>query len=469
MEFGKLLKNCIKKQNLTIYHLAKETGIDRSFLQGVLKGTRKLPKKRFSDIVNSKYFTASQIHQLCEKYFLERFGKDKIERFDYIEKCLKNKIKEDLNSELFLNEVDLHDGTSFHSGKKEILNVIYSIMNRSEINQFISNFDFLNTEVNSIVYKCCKDKKIKNFFHYTTFDKFSSIRNISIVFNSIHYAEIGYITFNHDKLAVTSLMPYYIIADNYFIMYDREVENAVMLNTGFMSNYLKAKISEVKKECTKSVYITENPFDYMELIRTITIKPEQSEVIGFDTGVCPTFITPEIIQSIATPYIKNIPSVTQQLFSHYEAITGIVGDTPSIHSLIVTYDGIDNFVKNGYLSGFPKLLAKPVPVETRSYFLESMLQKEKLGNIVITNPNMFKTNFNLNYQINNNHLIFSASDGTDEPSNYNGKITFCNDVEYITNDFRDYFSYMEMSEKTYSKQVSEEIICNFIRQLEIQQ
>lgn len=46
MQFGKLLKEYIKSQNLTVYQLAKETGIDRSFLQGVLNGTRKLPKKK---------------------------------------------------------------------------------------------------------------------------------------------------------------------------------------------------------------------------------------------------------------------------------------------------------------------------------------------------------------------------------------------------------------------------------------
>ena len=142
MQFGMLLKEYIKKQGLTIYQLAKETGIDRSFLQGVLNGKRKLPKKRFSDIVNSNYFTESQIHALCQEYFLERFGKEKVERFEYLEKGITGKIKEELSTEYPAEFIDIKKETSFFSGRKEVLNLIYTILNHDEIHSFIYNFDF---------------------------------------------------------------------------------------------------------------------------------------------------------------------------------------------------------------------------------------------------------------------------------------------------------------------------------------
>lgn len=119
MHFGKLLKEYIQKQNLTIYQLAKETGIDRSFLQGVLNGKRKLPKKRFSDIVNSNYFTVNQVHDLCEQYFLERFGKDKVERFECIEKGIKGEIKDELNSEFIAERIEIKKEAIFYHRKQE--------------------------------------------------------------------------------------------------------------------------------------------------------------------------------------------------------------------------------------------------------------------------------------------------------------------------------------------------------------
>lgn len=89
--FGDLLKQCINSQGLTVYGLAKETGINRSFLQGVLSGAKKLPQKRFNDVINQRFFTAQQIAMLCEKFFADKIGKKDMQRINYVEKdCAAN-------------------------------------------------------------------------------------------------------------------------------------------------------------------------------------------------------------------------------------------------------------------------------------------------------------------------------------------------------------------------------------------
>lgn len=466
MQFGSLLREYIKKQNLTIYQLAKETGIDRSFLQGILKGTKKLPKKSFSCIVNSNYFTENQIHKLCEEYFLERYGKEKIERFEYIEKGATGKIKEELNTEYPAEIIELKNETSFYSGKKEVLNVINTLLSKDEINHFISNFDFSNNEINRIVYNSCKKGKIKDFFHYVNFDNYSSIRNIHIIFNALHYAEIGYLTHSYQKYSANSLMPYFIIADNYFLSFDETAENAVLLNTDLMSLFLKRKISDIKKECRPLILITDNALEYMKTVSTITVTSLSSIMAGFDNQICPTFITPEIIERIATPEVKNIPSIIQQLTSHYSLIIGNNGQQSLLNFLVVTYDAIKDFVENGYIEGFPRTLANPVPKELRSFFLKALIDKNNLGKLVLTNPHMFKSSYDVNYQINNNYLVIASSQGLKDPDDYNGRITYYTDREIIANDFKDYLDYLAMSEKTYSQEVSRNIIEAFIKQLE---
>lgn len=466
MQFGKLLKDYIKKQDLTVYQLAKETGIDRSFLQGVLNGTRKLPKKRFPDIVNSNYFTENQIHKLCEEFFLERYGKEKIERFEYLEKGATGKIKEELNIEYPAEIIELKKETSFYSGKKEVLNVINTLLSKGEINHFISNFDFSNNEINRIVYNFCKKGIIKDFFHYVNFDNYSSIRNIQIIFNSLHYAEIGYLTYSYKKSYVNSLMPYFIIADNYFLTFDGTGENAVLIDADLMSIFLKKKIDDLKKECHSIVITTDNAFEYMKIISTITVKSTKSIMIGYDNQICPTFITPEIIETIATPAVKNIPSIIQQLTTHYSLVVGGNSESTLLNFLIITYNAIDDFVKNGFLAGFPRILANPVPKEMRSHFLKALLDKSNLEKLVITNPHVFKSTYDLNYQINNNYLVIASSKGLTDPNDFNGTITYHTDSEVIASDFKDYLDYLAMSEKTYSQEVSRNILQAFIKQLE---
>lgn len=466
MQFGKLLKDYIKKQNLTIYQLAKETSIDRSFLQGVLNGKRKLPKKRFSDIVNSNYFTENQIHKLCEEYFLERFGKEKIERFEYLEKGATGKIKEDLNIEYPAEIIELKKETSFYSGKKEVLDVINTLLSKNEINHFTSNFDFSNNEINRIVYNSCKKSKIKDFFHFVNFDNYSSIHNIQIIFNSIHYAEIGYLTYSYKKYSFNSLMPYFIIADNYFMTFDETAENAILIDTDLMSLFLEKKINDLKKECRPLIIITGNALEYMKIVSTITVNSLSSIMAGFDNQICPTFITPEIIETVATPAVKNIPSVVQQLTSHYDLIIGGNSEHTLLNFLVVTYDALDDFVKDGIIASFPKTLANPVPKKMRSHFLKALIDKNNLEKLVLTNPHMFKSTYDLNYQINNNYLVIASSRGLTDPNDFNGSITYYTDSEIIASDFKDYLDYLAMSEKTYSQEVSKNIVEAFIKQLE---
>lgn len=423
-------------------------------------------KKRFSDIVNSNYFTENQIHKLCDQYFLERFGKEKINRFEYLEKGATGKIREELCVEYSAELIELKKEPSFYSSKKEVLNIINTLLNEGEINHFVSNFDFSNNEINRMVYNSCKKGKIKDFFHFVNVDEFSSIRNIQIIFNSLHYAEIGYLTHSYKKHSVNSLMPYFIITDNYFLTFDETAESAVLLDTDLMTLFLKKKINDIKKECRQLIIITDNAFEYMRTVSTITVKSLSSIIAGFDNQICPTFITPEIIEAIATPAVKNVPSIIQQLISHYSLIIGNKNQRSLLNFLVVTYDAIEDFVKNGCIGGFPKSLANPVPKEMRSHFLKALVDKNNLEKLIITNPNMFRSSYDLNYQINNNYLVIASSRGLDDPDDYNGRITYYTDSEVIANDFKDYLDYLAMSEKTYSQEVSKNIIEAFIKQIE---
>lgn len=468
MQFGKLLKEYIKKQDITIYQLAKDSKIDRSFLQGVLNSTRKLPLKRFSDIVNTDYFTEQQVHNLCENYFTERFGNEKLKRFEYLEKALTGKIKEELESQCTAEIIELKKETSFYSGKKEVSNVINTVLNSGKIKNFISNFDFDNEIVNKIVYNCCKQNKISNFFHFVNFDKQSSVKNLQIIFNSIHYAQLGYITYSYKKYTADSLMPYFIIADNHFLVFDETGENCFIINAELMAAFLSEKISKIKKGCQPVVIVSENAFEYMNLATTLSVGSSSKYVAGIDNQMCPTFITPQIMETIATPMVKNIPSIFSQLSAHYELNNSQHAGQALVSSLTITYDVLDNFVKNGILECFPRILADPVPKEMRSHFLKELINEENIEKLIVTDPHMVRFSYDFAYQINSTSLIFSASKGLTEPTDFNGSIVYYSDAESVVEDFKDYLDFFSASEKSFSQKDSKKIVETFIKRAESQ-
>lgn len=466
MQFGKLLKDYIKKQNLTIYQLAKDSGIDRSFLQGVLNGTRKLPQKRFSDIVNTTFFTVNQVHALCEEYFLERFGYEKIKRFECIERGVTGKIKEELKRSYIPAKTDLKKETTFYTGKKNIADLVYSVLNKDEIENFVSNFNFIHSDINRIVYEACQKKKIKNFFHHINLDKVPSIDNIEAIYNSLYYAQIDFPTYYCENSFANSILPYYIVADDYIITYDEDAENAIVFNTKEISLFLRDKAEGIKKVCRPMTIITENALDYMTAVGTITAKSASNIMEGYDNQICPTFITPEIIHEIATPAVKNIPSVIQRLIAYYDMILAKEGNSAPINRLVVSYSAFERFAQTGIIDAFPATLANPVPVKMRSHFFRTLIDKKNLNKLIVTNPNMIKQDCNLNYQINNNYFVIAVSKEDGSPDDYNGRITYYTDDDVITKDFLDFLDYICMSEKTYSEEVSQKIVNAFIQRLE---
>lgn len=463
--FGNLLKEYIKQQGYTIYQIAKETEIDRSFLQGVLTEKRKLPQKRFSDIVNLSFFTPTQVKNLCNLYYLEKYGKEKIERLNKIEQGFKGEIKKEISSPYTLEFKHINDKISFLSNRAEILQVMHTALNTNENECFKSNFSFDDLDINRIVYQACSQRKIKNFFHFTNKNDGSDCHNINILFNSLCYAEEGYYTYISNKnFAFSNLMPYFFFCDKYFIQYDQKCDNAIVFDSKLIKNYLDNTIVEIKQNMDKKVFIKEDAFESQKLIQMITANNKHKTSVSFDNAVGAFFLTSEIIESIATEKIKSIPGIIQHLQSHFAIMLG--SDHKSFTNLYLTYEAVSNFVETGRIPCFPSIYAKNVPSHLRSQLLNNLLDFAKDNTLQITNPQTLPIKYNITAQIGDNNLIVTTCNDLNNPNEHQGKIIYHTDDKLIVDDFLDYYNYISLSEKTFSPNISRQIIQAFVDQLE---
>lgn len=459
--FGELLKDYIKKQKLTVYQLSKDTGIDRSFLQGVLSNKRKLPQKRFTDIINTSFFTANQIHDLCNIYYTEKFGEDKMKRINYINSGFTGNIKKGLDQKIDLKPIRIEINT-FYSGKNEILSVISQILNNDKTHDFYSNFSFSHKEINNIVYRACKEGKIQSFFHYVSENDGTDCKNIEILFNSLHYAEKGYYTYIYSPNTFSSLFPYFILTDEYLLQFDNNADNAYLINADIIGTFVIENLKHIKQIAKKNVIITENAFDLMNQMQIHACFDNLYNTSCFDNTFVASYITREIIQEIATPVIKNynIDRVINQLSSHYKFMLG----KANIQNQIFTYQAIDNFIKTGRIDNFPEEYAYPVPKNMRKPMLEAIIKNS--CHFQMTNPQFFNTSYSIAFQINNNTLLFNTCDDISSQGAYLGKVMYSTENEIIVNDFIDYLNYISTCEKTYSIKASKNLLQNLICGLE---
>lgn len=463
-QFGELLKEYIQTNNYTIYQIAKETGIDRSFLQGVLTGKRKLPQKRFADIVNSSYFIPSQISSLCNAYYLEKLGQEKMKSFEFIEHGLTGKIKEELSKEYKTEKIKLNSISSIN-GHKEVLSLIYTVLHLESSVNFASNFDFNNSEINRMVYNLCTKKQFKSFFHYVSTKEASSYDKLNIFFNSCHYAEIGYTTYLYKKGLFSEFLPYFILTDKYFIQYDNDCENAIILYADAVNAIMEDKLNKIKSECTSDVYICNDGFESMKTIYLLSASSKQQSLYVIENNVCSWFCDSDIISNIATNEIKSIPAIINQLESHYFLMLG--NKNNAIKKFQVTYNGIEEFIQTGRIDAFPQKYAQNVPMHLREKVINNILKMfENSNSLNIINSQHFTTNYKFELQINNNKLIFGSCNDINEPDEFISKSIYSTDDKQMVEDLIDYIEYISVSEKSYDCETSKDILKAFVHKLE---
>jgi len=463
--FGALLRQYIKLQGFTIYQIAKETGIDRSFLQGVLSEKRKLPQKRFSEIVNLSYFTPAQLSRLCNAYYIEKLGKDKIKRLQRIEYGILGKIKEELKTPILFDGTYSYE-TGFLNGRNEVLHAIHTALSKDEIKCFYSNFSFENQEINRIVYHACIRKRIFDFFHFVQKNDGSDCRNINIIFNSLHYAEAGYIThITNVPSTATNFMPYFIFTDSSLILYDEKSENGIIMPSKPVGQYMSNYISHIKCGAKQNVFISTDPFEAQTRIQNYAVSQSIHYARSLDNAVGSLFITPQIIEAIATKKVSNIPAVITRLQTHFDLILG--KEDKCLKELCLTYEALENYVHTGRIPSFPPANASNVPHELRSQLLLNLLRyAENDGKLQITNPQTLPMTYSFVGQITNRTLTITTCEDLSLPMAHQEQNMYFTDEQITVEDFYNYYDYLSSSEKTFSPEISKSILQSFIKELE---
>ena len=456
--FGQLLKEYISKQGMTVYQLAKDIHMDRSFLQGVLSDNRKMPQKRFTDLLDSAAFTSSQMHQLCDAYFTEKFGEAEMERFRKIEYGLAGNYKKDLQTNPEVTPAPLTLAT-FYAGRSQVLSVIQGMIAEGTAQTFYSNFPFSDREINRIVYAACKRKQFLDFLHITAERDCANGSRIEAMFFALHYAEIGYLTDFSSENDFSCFFPYFIYTEKYFLQWDRHAEHAQLCSSAAVEPFISQVLENGKGASLGKILITENAIDYMEKTGVLALANNDS-FISIDNTMCPAWLSPDIIQEIATPMIRSMPNVLDQLAIHY----GNIATKSTFQKQIMTYQCLDRFVKTGRIEQFPLEYANPLSEQSRAQFLASTLAAE--FELAVTNPACFAVNYPFVCQIGNQKQLFFIS-CADLPvsDTYLGKVLFTTEDEELVNDFSDYMDYLFSSEKTFSAADSRTLIQSYIERL----
>lgn len=454
-KFNELLKEYIDTQGVAIYQISKQADINRTFIQNIIAGRKKFPQKKLGDLLNSVFFTSEQIKNLCDAYFVEKYDEKKPEFFDFCNYCFSKKFKEDMGKKYEAGVIEANSDVMFLDSKEKILAAINTAVLKNNDEIFISNFSFDKKEINSIIYDACKNKKFKEFYHYTEYTD-DEIKNANIIFNSINYARYDCITYTGNYNNFNLMFPEFVMCGNIIVMFDENVKSGSVIKNKELAEHI-AKQNEKKMQNAKTdVVVLHNAFEYMNYLDVISHKKINPEIITLDNHICSVGVAKEIIEDIATEQIKSATQVYQQLISHFDLL--LDSSTANIKKWIISYNGLIDFVNTGKLFDFPSGLANNLKPKHRADVLNYYMKQDH--QIYLTNPE-YEAFDELSYNIElcqNQLLISQSQDDKEAEPDLGIQIVFETEDAKLIESFNNYLEYLTISEKTYSPDYSKKFI-----------
>ena len=229
-QFSELLREYIKKKDITIKALAEKCGIDRTYLHKILKGERKVPSVDFVENISLQLMLSTEDKsRLMELYNISEMEEDVYNRRKQVSKIIHdmaNTNMEDPDALTFKTEVDIDSvpEISIYTDKRELrknLQVLIcsDVHNGSDIQVIAQPTEFL-TNLLSIAAEG-SESAINHlfFFDNTSYEKNTAKYNLDIFpfichlaqkhekYEAFYYYEGASADFNS-----TNIMPIIIIA-----------------------------------------------------------------------------------------------------------------------------------------------------------------------------------------------------------------------------------------------------------------
>ena len=306
-QFSELLREYIKKKDITIKALAEKCGIDRTYLHKILKGERKVPSVDFVENISLQLMLSTEDKsRLMELYNISEMGEDVYNRRKQVSKIIHdmaNTNMEDPDALTFKTEVDIDSvpEISIYTDKRELrknLQVLIcsDVHNGSDIQVIAQPTEFL-TNLLSIAAEG-SESAINHlfFFDNTSGEKNTAKYNLDIFpfichlaqkhekYEAFYYYEGASAYFNS-----TNIMPNIMITNNFLIRTDSDYCEGVIYRSKPMVEFYMRQFEKFKTKCAK---LLDHAVDILEYV--YFWYDDNANFIGVDFSHAPCFVLQRI-------------------------------------------------------------------------------------------------------------------------------------------------------------------------------
>lgn len=386
MEFGEYLRELIKKNDLRISALARQTGIERTTLSKAVSGQRVLPYHALDRIISHlrltpmeekklRYFYEEQFEQkgvresreIIDKLFSDLSSLDfSMAAFEErkllvnIEEYVKDRLifTGSMNVELLLRMI-LSEELSKENGKIEMtIPPRYGFLNQELMQRYLS--EDVNADITQIIAFDTSEGVDGNLHNLKYFCQVLPFCLLSYQRYHPYYYYDEYV-----KKQYMDPFPYFMVTSNCVICLSENGSEAMLLRSEEQVFYYHRHFQNLLSQCHDLIKYTVNPIEMLKSYAERTDADGYYTIMDqpcFGKYYSDEFIDEHIHQSV--PYREYLLESAENRFR-------VLRTAKNFYTLY-TKSGLQRFMDTGVLDDFPEILVKPFSMEVRKKLMNQM-------------------------------------------------------------------------------------------------
>lgn len=243
-QFSDALSNLLKKYNITLYALARETEIERTLLTKIMNDTRALTVENFRRILESLQILCSEEAMLRELYVAEYYGKENLRNNLKMLSTFSRTESREANSDFLKVSMNSTEDTISFRSRQELVNIMDAHMGQAvcdgkKFERLYFNFDFDDAYKTMRKYSAHfvgSDFRLLVYFGSLNAEKFLE-EALKYTDNSI---PVRYLTRNE----FSDPFPYFMVTDDCVLLANADLNNGVFVKNRVLSDAYAEKFLE---------------------------------------------------------------------------------------------------------------------------------------------------------------------------------------------------------------------------------
>lgn len=405
------LRNVLQENDISVYSLAKITGINRSTLQKAMNGTRSLTFRQFKSLIDALPLSARENEYFYTGFMECSLDGERIKNNRHMLDIL-NTISETLVSApapMVSVKVKYENTKSTYLGNENVKDIasmlVYNELltsDKPEIRLYVPlSAEFANNTVTRFVCGCEKPVSVSLLFEFLKSAKYSTTANLSSLktiipmildsrerFKLYYFYADDYIYRSHP-----TPYPYYIILSDKALMLDAELENAIVISNADIVAAMKCAHDKKTAEASPLQSVQVDLSKNIGILMNNHIMDTDMYAISY--GPCIScFVPAQMYSELISDDMPHKKEFVELVANRLTQVT----DVPAKYALF-NKDSISDFVRQGIIVPFKHPFLKICTLRQRREILANIYNTMDDKKVIMRAFSPDKINITKNYEL----------------------------------------------------------------------